>query len=220
MSDALNDSAEFSRLLTSTLGKELAPDQIDRIIAFREEVLRENVLQNLTRLTSPRDFLEGNVLDVIHLEKSGLLELPALDLGAGMGVPGILHAVIYRPKGAKTWISSDSEGKKADFSRRMIEKFDLAGAQATSKRGEEVLDSQEIGTIVSRAVGSVTKLYGWLRTRSTWNTMILLKGPKWDEEWAEFQSTAAGKRLVVDKIYEYTAGEAQKRLKIVRLKRK
>ena len=40
------------------------------------------------------------------------------------------------------------------------------------------------------------------------------------EEWAEFQSSPAGKRLTVDKIYEYTAGEAQKRLKIIRLKRK
>jgi 16S rRNA (guanine527-N7)-methyltransferase len=214
------DSAEFRSILEKNLGTELTSDQIDRIVAFREEILAENAVQNLTRLTTPEDFYEGHVLDVIHLEKSGLLELPALDLGAGMGVPGMLHAVIYRPNGAKTWISCDSEGKKADFSRRMIEKFDLEGVSAEPLRGEEVLGSQAVTSVVARAVGPVSRIYGWLRTRSTWNTLVLLKGPKWEVEWAEFEKSPHRGRLSVDKIYEYVSGAEEKRLKIVRLRRK
>jgi len=217
---AVSDSSEFVRLLNESLGSELTDAQIERISKFREEVLKENEVQNLTRQLSPKDFFEGHVLDVVHLERSGLLKLPALDLGAGMGVPGVLHALIYCPKGSSTWISCDSEQKKADFSRRMIDQFALEGASAASIRGEEVLGNHSVETVVSRAVGSVTKLYGWLRTRSTWNTLVLLKGPKWDEEWREFQSSPHQGRLVVDKVYEYDVGAEGKRLKIVRLRRK
>ena len=216
----MSDSAEFIHLLKSSLGAELNEEQISRISLFRDEVLKENDVQNLTRQLSPKDFFEGHVLDVVHLERSGLLKFPALDLGAGMGVPGILHALIYSPQGEVTWISSDSERKKAEFTQRMIEQFALTGASATPTRGEEILDSQTIETVVARAVGTVTKLYGWLRTRSTWNNLVLLKGPKWDEEWREFQSSPHQGRLVIDKTYEYDVGNEGKRLKMVRLRRK
>jgi len=216
----VSDSKEFSQLLQKNLGGELSSDQIAKISAFRDEVLKENEIQNLTRQTTPTDFFEGHVLDVVHLERSGFLKLPALDIGAGMGVPGVLHALIYSPKGENAWISSDSEGKKAEFSQRMVEIFGLSGVSVASTRGEEVLNTHAVETVVARAVGSVLKLYGWLRTRSTWNTLVLLKGPKWEEEWAEFEKSPHRGRLVVDGIYEYEVGTAGKRLKIVRLQRK
>jgi 16S rRNA (guanine527-N7)-methyltransferase len=216
----VNDSAEFLRILNANVGSELTPEQIERIVEFREAVLQENEVQNLTRQTAPQDFFDGHVMDVIHLERSGLLSLPALDLGAGMGVPGVLHALIFQPKSEKTWISCDSEQKKAEFSQRMVDFFGLRGVRSVSIRGEEVLATQSVDTVVSRAVGSVTKLYGWLRTRSTWNNLVLLKGPRWDEEWREFQSSPHQGRLIVDKIYEYEVGDQGKRLKIVRLRRK
>jgi 16S rRNA G527 N7-methylase RsmG len=214
------DSAEFEGLLRTGLGKELSDAQIARIVEFREEVLKENEVQNLTRLLTPKDFYEGHVLDAVHLERCGLLKFPALDLGAGMGVPGVLHGLIYAPKGDVTWISSDSEGMKASFMQRAIEHFKIEGASAVSKRGEEVLSIENVETVVARAVGSVSKLYGWLRTRSTWNTLILLKGPKWDEEWAELEKSPHRGHLFVDRIYEYSVGSEGKRLKIIRLNRK
>jgi 16S rRNA G527 N7-methylase RsmG len=216
----VSDSAEFRSLLEKNLGTELDEAQIGRIVAFREEVLKEDAVQNLTRQLSPKDFFEGHVLDVVHLQRSGLLELPALDIGAGMGVPGVLHALIYAPKGPVTWISSDSEGKKAEFAQRMIELFHLEGVSAVSTRGEEILDTQSVATVVARAVGPVTRIYGWFRTRSTWNKMVLLKGPKWDEEWAEFERGPNRGRLILEKTYEYLSGEEQKKLKIVLLRRK
>lgn len=214
------DSEEFRKLILINLGATLSERQIQRIVEFREEALKENEIQNLTRLISPRDFYEGNVLDVVHLEKSGFLKFPALDLGAGAGVPGVLHAIIYEPKNGKTWISSDSESKKADFLVRMIERFSLVGSEASSMRGEDVLSSQLVETIVARAVGPVSRIYGWLRTRSTWNTLVLLKGPKWEQEWDEFETSPHQGRLVIEDQYEYDVGNDGKRLKIIRLKRK
>lgn len=216
----MTDSEEFSHLLETELSGQLDQEQIHRLVVFREEVLRENEAQNLTRLLSPRDFFEGHVLDVIHLEKSGLLRFPALDLGAGMGVPGVLHALIYRPSGSRTWISCDSEKKKAEFSQRTIDKFNLQGVSAAPTRGEEVLANQIVETVVARAVGPVSRIYGWLRTRSTWNTLLLFKGPKWEEEWAEFEKSSHRGRLIIDATYDYLAGVEQKRLKLIRLRRK
>ncbi len=216
----MNDSAEFQKLLENDPSLELSAEQILRIREFREEVLKENEVQNLTRLLSPTDFYEGHIKDVVHLRKSGLLEYPAMDLGAGMGVPGLLSALIYGTEGGKTWISSDSEGNKADFSRRMIDRFRLEGVYATDSRGEEYLSSHEVGSVVARAVGPVTRIYAWIRGRSTWNNLVLLKGPRWNEEWSDFLATPQRSQLIPDGEYKYTVGSEEKTRIIVRLRRK
>ncbi len=91
----MNDSKKFRTLLEAGFGASVGPEILERVVIFREEILKENEVQNLTRLLSPQDFFEGHIEDVIHLERSGFLGFPALDLGAGMGVPGVLHALIY-----------------------------------------------------------------------------------------------------------------------------
>ncbi len=215
----MSDSDEFRSLLKSGLGPDFPPEVLERIVTFREEVIKENEIQNLTRLLSPKDFYEGHVEDVVHLQKSGLLVFPALDLGAGMGVPGLLHALMYAPEGLETWISCDSEGMKAEFAQRTIDFFDLKGVSAESIRGEELLQHQEVSSVVARAVGPVSRIYGWIRNCSTWNTLILFKGPKWEEEWQEFEKSSHKGHLKIDKIYEYRTGSEQKERKIVCLSR-
>lgn len=216
----MNESIQFRTLLEADPELGLSLEQIDKAVLFRDEVLKENEIQNLTRLLSPQDFLDGHIRDVIHLWKSGLVTYPALDLGAGMGVPGLLGAVLYGASEGKTWISCDSEGKKADFSQRMINMFHLEGVSAAAVRGEEVLSTQAVGSVVARAVGPVSRIYAWLRPRSTWNNLVLLKGPKWEEEWAEFLSSPQRNHLKVDGEYRYTVGEEKKTRIIVRLRRK
>ncbi len=216
----MSDSLEFKRLLENDSSLEFTSEQILRAVEFRDEVLKENEIQNLTRILSPVDFLEGHIRDVVHLRKSGFVSYPALDLGAGMGVPGLLSAVIYGNPGSEKWISSDSEGKKAEFAQRMIDHFHLDGVSAAAMRAEEVLTTQHVGSIVARAVGPVSRIYAWIRGRSTWNNLILLKGPKWEEEWAEFQATAQRNHLILDGEYRYTVGEEKKSRVIIRLRRK
>lgn len=211
----MTENEEFRQLLSSELSDELSAIQIDRVVAFREAVIQENSVQNLTRLLSPRDFLDGHVLDVLHLKKSGFLSFPALDLGAGMGVPGILYALIYGDSEEQTWISCDSEKTKAEFCRKVVEHFDLPQVEVISSRAEDFLGNHdEVETVIARAVGTVSKIFTWLSPCSTWNKLILLKGPRWDEEWQEFQTTSRGKKLQIARSYRYEVG-AEKKTRII-----
>lgn len=214
----MNDSEVFRTLLTTQTVFPLTADQVDRAVRFRERACIENETQNLTRLLSPEDFFEGHVLDVLHLKKTGWITGRALDLGSGMGVPGLLSAILFD----ENWVLSDSEKSKADFMSRIIDEFNLKTAVATSQRAEEYLFKQglDVKIIVSRAVGSVTKLYGWLSPRSTWNTLILFKGPKWTEEWSEFSNSSKRNRLGVVDEYSYEVGADKKRRVLVRIERK
>lgn len=218
----MSDSDLFRKLLTNQNLISLAADQIDRLVQFRESVLVENEIQNLTRLLSPRDFFEGHVLDVLHLKKTGWITAPTLDLGSGMGVPGLLYALLF----GGNWVLSDSEKSKADFMSRTIDGIGLCAPNnvkifTTNERAEEYIQSsgKEIRIITSRAVGTVTKIFGWIGKSSTWNTLILFKGPKWEEEWAEFQRTAQRKRLKIQDEYSYLVGSDDKKRKLIKLTR-
>src|SRR5579884_2712123 len=96
---------EFRRLLKESW-PELAVVRHELVVRFYRLVLAENEKQNLTRLTSPKEFIEGHVLDVRALLKSGLLSFPAMDLGSGGGVPGLLAAATSDDQ----WVLAESEG--------------------------------------------------------------------------------------------------------------
>jgi 16S rRNA G527 N7-methylase RsmG len=215
----MNDSLEFRNLLAQELGSELNSEQIERVVSFREEVLKENQIQNLTRLLSPRDFLDGHVLDSVHLKKSGLVSYPALDLGAGMGVPGFLTALIYGASASESWVSCDSEAMKTAFTQRAIEHFGLSNVTTTSLRAESYLDTHSVQSIVARAVGPLSRIYAWVEGCSTWNNLVLLKGPRWEEEWAEFNRGKRQARLKLAGEYRYEVGAEQKKRVILRLER-
>ena len=169
----------------------------------------ENAQQNLTRLTEPLDYLEGHVLDVLHLQKSGFLRPDTsrpFDLGSGGGIPGILHAILF----GRAWVVCDAEKSKARFLGDVIRDYSLVGSESVDSRAEEWLSTHEVSQICVRAVGKVAKLYGWLQPCSTWNQMILFKGPNWKQEWKEFQVTSQRNRLRISGEYSYRSGEKER----------
>lgn len=207
--------AEFAERLSAEW-PELSPEQRARVVAFYQSVCDENERQNLTRLISPADFIEGHVVDVRELLKSELVQFPAMDLGSGVGVPGLLAALVRDDQ----WVLSESEGHKAAFLARIVSEMGLsARVSVTSERGEQYLKAKTVESIVSRAVGKVEKLYTWLRPCSTWNNLVLLKGPGWEDEWKSFQQTKFRKELEVSGTHSYAVGAEQKKRIIVRVSR-
>ena len=187
---------------------------------FREWIIDENSRQNLTKLLSPKEFFEGHVLDVKALLECGLVDFPAMDLGSGGGVPGFLSALVSPDR----WILADSEGHKAAFLTRSVEKFGLqASVRVFSGRAEKFLDgvpsSEAPKTVVARAVGPIERIYTWIRPCSTWNNLVLLKGPRWEEEWSAVQQSRFRNELKWTDSFRYTVGDEKKQRIIVKIQR-
>jgi 16S rRNA (guanine527-N7)-methyltransferase len=194
---------------------ELEGEVVDKIILFHGLLAAENEKQNLTRLISPKDFVEGHLLDVREIQRSKLLDFPAMDLGSGCGVPGLLSAII-RPD---AWILAESERNKAEFLFRMVRELSLTTVRVVADRGESFLSDGVANSVVARAVGPVERIYGWLQPCSTWNNLVLLKGPGWATEWETFGASRFAGELQVSKTHEYVVGDEQKRRVIVKLDR-
>jgi 16S rRNA (guanine527-N7)-methyltransferase len=202
-------------LENQNLGLEKA--QISSVLAFYELLSKENEVQNLTRLIGPSDFIEGHLLDTLELIRSGLVDFPAMDLGSGGGVPGLLAAVI-RPD---HWVLVESEKRKAEFLARAVSTLKLEERVSVAGiRAEDYLKQSAVESIVARAVGPVDRIYGWIRKCSTWNTLVLLKGPSWEEEWARFQASKFKSEIAIEAIHSYEVGPDNKKRMIVRLTRK
>ena len=218
-SDAENQLLElFNPSFESILGRAPATGEVEGLIRFHREFIRENEVQNLSRLLDPVSFHEGHVLDVLHLEKSGFYAGKVMDLGSGGGVPGLLHQMIFQ----KPWILCDSEKRKAEFLQRVISEYPITGAQVVNIRAEEWLSAGgQVDQISARAVGTVDKIFSWIRKCSTWNKLILLKGPGWEEEWKKFTSKSRkNPPLKIVGEYRYEVGAEKKRRVIIQLERK
>ena len=202
---------ELSQLL-SEHSPEIAPEIQGRIQTFYELLRAENEIQNLTRLISPEDFYFGHLLDVLELLKTGWIKYPALDIGSGGGIPGLLAAIIH----PGLWILCESEKRKADFLQRAVNSLRLeTTVQVTSLRVEDYLKSKRVNTLVARAVGNVERIHGWIRKYSTWNTikvnganapatqLILFKGPGWEEEWKTFGQGKYRDEVLVKESHSY-----------------
>ncbi|MCM0604793.1 MAG: class I SAM-dependent methyltransferase [Xanthomonadaceae bacterium] len=183
---------------------QLDEGQIDRLIQYYSELVTENEMQNLTRIVEVDSFVANNVVDVVQLEKSGLLKEKNIDWGSGGGIPGLLHALLYN----RAWVLFESERSKADFLKSMVEQFEMTDrVEVVANRIEKFPEIIEGASIVARAVGSLEKLLNVITQCSTWNNLVLLKAKKWDEELAASKNKL--KRLKAKEVgrVEYTAGK-------------
>ncbi len=174
---------------------------IAQLVRYRELILIENERQNLTRLLSPEEFYWGHIEDVFQLLENTRFEYPVVDLGTGGGVPGIPAAILTK----EPWILLDSELRKTEFLRSATAELSMHQVSVVHERMETALSSLTPKTLVSRAVGKVEKIYGWIGKCSTWNRLVLFKGPAFESEWAEFEHSKYRGRLVIESTHEYSA---------------
>ncbi|OFZ20126.1 MAG: hypothetical protein A2X94_09465 [Bdellovibrionales bacterium GWB1_55_8] len=187
----------------------------ERVVRFYDLLVEENSVQNLTRLTSPEDFLNGHLEDVLALLRSELLGPSAMDLGSGGGVPGLLAACLEE----RPWILVDSEKRKAEFLEKARSQLDLPHVRVFHGRGEDVLLRTSADSIVARAVGPAERIFAWIGKCSTWNNLVLLKGPGWADEWGAFSRGRYRDKLKIGGEFEYAVGPELKQRRIVRLNR-
>ena len=192
-------------------------DAINLLVSFRSRVCLENQVQNLTRILAPEEFYLGHVVDALALHESGFLGSRNFDLGSGAGVPGLPSACLDR---GVLWVLNDSERKKADFIDRTARELGLKHVTAQAGRAEDILPNQPDIRVISRAVGPVLRIFNWIEKCSTWNTLVLLKGPSWPDEWSEFQKSGKRNKLSIAGQFEYSIeGPESKQRRLVLLRR-
>lgn len=197
----------------------VSPSMLESLIHFHGVMASENDIQNLTRLISRDEFIEGHLIDCFELSKrEWIANEMVVDLGSGCGVPGIPMAILNP---TSKWALVESERRKADFLKNVTRSLELL--DRVSVLGERFEDIDSVGfrpeTVVCRAVGPVLRIFGWIKNCSTWNTLVLFKGPSWVDEWADFQRSSNRKRLKIAEEYSYFTTPSMKKRTLIKLMR-
>lgn len=192
---------------------------IGQLVKFHELMAAENENQNLTRLISYEDFIEGHLIDCFELHRKKWIQSERIaDLGSGCGVPGIPLALLFP---ATTWSLVESETKKGEFLKSATLSLGInSRIQVYPERFEAIKDLEfRPEVIVSRAVGPVLRVFNWIKACSTWNMLILFKGPLWEKEWNEFLCSPHRKKLKIAAEAPYTVGVESKTRRLILLER-
>jgi 16S rRNA (guanine527-N7)-methyltransferase len=181
------------------LGLAVSPDALPRLTAYAERLWAWNEKLNLTRHTDAETFVARDVADaaaiVPHLAEGERI----LDVGTGGGVPGIVLAILRPDLHVEL---CDSVGKKARAVRAISEEAGMplpvheAAGQAVVTKRPGAFD-----TLVIRAVAPLVKLLGWFEpVCHTYGRLLVIKGPRWEEEKGEARHRGFGKKVRIRRL--------------------
>lgn len=146
----MNDN-RLSELLVdgiTQLGLSVTDNQLRQLISYKDILLRWNKVYSLTAITNPRELIIQHLLDglsiVNHIPESSCV----LDVGSGMGVPGIILAIML-PKSKVTVL--DSNSKKSAFLQQVKIELGLGNLSVFCKRVELYTPDGLFTVITSRA---------------------------------------------------------------------
>jgi 16S rRNA (guanine527-N7)-methyltransferase len=160
-----------------------------------------NTRLNLTRHTDWDLFVTRDLLDTIELAKHLPANSKVMDIGSGGGVPGIPLAIIRPDLQVKL---CDSVGKKAMALKDIVHSLSLP-IHVYSNRAEVILRSKQFDFVTARAVASIDKLMTWLKP--VWRSvgqLLLIKGPKWSDEYAEAVEAGHFRSFRLDQISSWS----------------
>lgn len=181
------------------LGLPVSPDVTPQLAAYVERLWAWNEKLNLTRHIDAETFVARDVADVVavapHLAKGERI----LDVGTGGGVPGIVLAILRPDLRVEL---CDSVGKKARAVRAITEEMGLpvpvheAAGQAMVTKRPGAFD-----TLVIRAVAPLVKLLGWFEpVCHTYGRLLVIKGPRWEEEKGEARHRGFVKKVRIRRV--------------------
>lgn len=161
------------------MGLALPEGAVDKLLAYRDLMLKWNRTYNLTALKDPAQMVSHHLLDSLAI-LPWVTGPELLDVGSGAGLPGIPLA-IARPELQVTLV--DAVQKKATFQRQTAIELGLTNVQARHARVEE-LDGQ-YGMITSRAFAELADFVRLTRPLlAPGGCWLAMKGQQPDEELA------------------------------------
>jgi 16S rRNA (guanine527-N7)-methyltransferase len=163
----------------AALGLNLPEEAQNKLLAFRDLLLKWNKTYNLTALRDPAQAISHHLLDSLailpHIGNG-----PLLDVGSGGGLPGIPLA-IARPE--LSVIMVDTVQKKATFLQQAAIELGLKNVTAHHARVEEM--SGQYAQISSRAFAEIGLFVSLTRhLLAPGGRWLAMKGLRPDEEIA------------------------------------
>ncbi len=194
------DGAAWQWFLTACADLEITVDETQHAIleALYSHLLGVNEWLNLTRLTTPAEYLKFHVFDSLTA-LAPITELTApgdlcLDLGSGGGYPG-LPLMTWLPD--RRWVLLDSRGKKAAFLAEALKLTPCRTAEAAAWRGREAGHARpdlarHCALVTARAVGPAEDVLVEADALvQPDGFLLLLKGPSFVEQERQAALVAA-----------------------------
>jgi len=218
-------SPEWAHLIidgAKALGVELRPDHTRLFARHAAELLKWNMVTNLTAVTRPEDMAVNHFVDSLAPARLIAPGAELLDVGSGGGFPGLpLHIAI---DGLRTTLI-DAVRKKVSFLRYMVREMALSGIEAMHRRFEEFsVDAdcrRSYDVITSRAFSAVAPF-----VRTAWpllrpkGRIIAFKGDISPEEMNALGAVGRdgdlGEGIVVEQLSYWLPGlRSERRLLVV-----
>jgi len=190
------------------LGLAVAPGAVERLAAYAASLWSWNERLNLTRHTDVEKFVSRDVADAVSIAPHLGPGERVLDVGTGGGVPGVLLAILRPDLRIEL---CDSVGKRARAVRAIVAEIGLdlpvhegAAQPLVAAAGEAAAGAGSAGrfdVLVVRAVAPLLKLLGWFEPLcADYGRMLVVKGPRWEEEKGEARHRGFVKKVGVRRI--------------------
>ncbi len=184
------------------LGLGLPAGAADRLAAYAASLWAWNERLNLTRHTDVERFVARDLGDAAAIAAHLAHGERLLDVGTGGGVPGVILAILRPDLRVEL---CDSVAKKARAVGEIVREAGLTiPVHATA--AQELVARRPTGgdrfdTLVVRAVAPLAKLLGWFEPlAASYGRLLVIKGPRWQEELAEARDKRLGKKVAIRRI--------------------
>ncbi|MFM8378829.1 MAG: 16S rRNA (guanine(527)-N(7))-methyltransferase RsmG [Planctomycetia bacterium] len=198
----MSDLARAIAAESDRLGLDIPPDSIQRLAAYAASLWLWNERLNLTRHTDVEKFVSRDVADAAAIAPHLARGEHVLDVGTGGGVPGALLAILRPDLRVEL---CDSVAKKARAVGAILQEAGLslpvheAAGQAVVKAA--VARGERFDTLVVRAVAPLVKLLSWFEPiAGDFGRLLVVKGPRWEDEKGEARHKGFAKKVTVRRI--------------------
>ncbi len=198
-------SEELTRSIAAEaerLGIAIPSEQVQRLAAYAASLWHLNTQLNLTRHTDAEKFVSRDVADAAAIAPHLARGEHVLDVGTGGGVPGVLLAILRPDLRVEL---CDSVGKKARAVARIVHEVGLSlpvhQAAGQTIVGAAAVRGERFDTLVVRAVAPLAKLLAWFEPiADRFGRILVVKGPRWEDEKAEARHQGFAKQVTVRRI--------------------
>jgi len=184
------------------LGIGVNPESTQRLAAYAASRWSWNEKLNLTRHTDVEKFVSRDVADAAAIAPHLAAKERVLDVGTGGGVPGVVLAILRPDLRVEL---CDSVAKKARAVQAIVAEigFSLPVHEGAAQGvvSQAAAAKRPFDTLVVRAVAPLVKLLGWFEPLcDQYGRLLVIKGPRWEEEKGEARHKGFAKKVTVRRI--------------------